>query len=580
MNLSKKFFCIISLLLISAMYVSAQGQIQGTIKDSLTADEMFGANITLKNTSLGAATDINGKYVINAIPPGSYTLVVRYIGFRSKEVPVEIKKDSKLEINFLLTAEAIKGEEVVVTAQARGQQQAINQQLSSNTITNVVSSEKIRQLPDENAATALSRLPGVSLMNGDQVVIRGLQAKLNQVLVNGIELPPTDMSPSSTNVTSTRATNLGFISSNLLDGIEVIKAITPDMDANTIGGVVNLKLREAPTGLHFDALAQGNYNSTEHLADNYKFWASISQRFFDDKFGVFIQGNTDRTDGGNQSANITLTFEPQKPDIWGQGVYQTTGSTFEFDQDIVTNSGGSVILDYRLSNGKIVLQNTYAGNVTDQNNNVTTLNFLTTPAAVYGANRFLYGKDLWINALQLENSFGSVKVDASISHSFSQEYTTFGHDLGPTNGNTVFSTGSPQPFTPVPLGQLDGFSLTDACNVFNNINPANAQAATGGGGQWLSINYISFEQQLYNSSLNVSVPVTFSDELTATFKAGGKYMRTTRDNNIDEQRATDANDIYANQAADTYFHPVTLSTSNPIQFPLVTGSTYSRKIFS
>ena len=260
------------------LFAQGQGQIHGTVKDALTGEETYGANVTLKNHSLGAASDFDGKYVINAVPSGSYTLSVRYIGFRTQEIPVEVKEGSKLEINFLLTAEAIKGEEVVITAQARGQQQAINQQLSSNTITNVVSSEKIRQLPDENAATALSRLPGVSLMNGDQVVIRGLQAKLNQVLVNGIELPPTDMSPSSTNVTSTRATNLGFISSNLLDGIEVIKAITPDMDANTIGGVVNLKLREAPTGLHFDALAQGNYNSTDHLSDNYKSWASISQQ--------------------------------------------------------------------------------------------------------------------------------------------------------------------------------------------------------------------------------------------------------------------------------------------------------------
>ena len=89
-----------------------------------------------------------------------------------------------------------------------------------------------------------------------------------------------------------RATDLGFISSNMLSGIEVIKALTPDMDANTLGGVVNLRLREAPTGLHFDVLAQGNYNASDRVTDNYKFWASVSQRFFDDKLGVFLQGNT------------------------------------------------------------------------------------------------------------------------------------------------------------------------------------------------------------------------------------------------------------------------------------------------
>ena len=148
-----------------------------------------------------------------------------------------------LELNISLPSEVIEGKPVVVTAQATGQRGAINQQLTSNTIINVVSAEKIRQLPDDNAATALSRLPGVSLMNGDQVVIRGVEAKLNQVLINGIQMPSTDM--------GNRSTNLGFISSNMLSGIEVIKAITPDMDANTVGGVVNLRLASAPHWLAF-----------------------------------------------------------------------------------------------------------------------------------------------------------------------------------------------------------------------------------------------------------------------------------------------------------------------------------------
>jgi TonB-dependent receptor len=155
---------------------------------------------------------------------------------------VNIKAGSTNDQDFYLESEAMVSTTIEVTAQAEGQLQAINQQLTSNTIINVVSAEKIHQLPDDNAATALSRLPGVSLMNGDQVVIRGVQAKLNQILLNGIELPSTDM--------NTRATNLGFISSNLLSGIEVIKAITPDMDANALGGVVNLRLREAPKSFH------------------------------------------------------------------------------------------------------------------------------------------------------------------------------------------------------------------------------------------------------------------------------------------------------------------------------------------
>ena len=570
MNISKNFLLTLSLIILSVSVSNAQqesGQVFGVVTDASSRSELIGANVLLKGTSLGASTDLMGKYAIKGVAPGSYTLVVRYLGYKGREIQIEVNSGATLEQNFALAPQAIEGEEVIITAQAKGQMAAINTQLASNTIINVVSAEKIQRLPDASAATALSRLPGVSLMNGDQVVIRGVEAKLNQILINGIELPSTDM--------NNRATNLGFISSNLLSGIEVVKALTPDMDANAVGGVVNLRLREAPAGPHFDVLTQGNYDATDHAADNYKLWASVSNRFFDDNLGVFLQGNIDRTHGGNQQANIGLTIEPQGVDVWGQGVYQTTTARFEFDDNITTISGGSLILDYKLPEGKIVLQNTYSGNLTDQNNNITAINSFTGPAVVYGADRSLYGKELWINALQAENTFGVVKVDATVSHSFTQQYTRFGHDLGPTNANTVFS-GPTRPFPAVPLGQLDGFSLSDAVGVFNNIDPANAASAVGGGGQWLSTNYNAFAQHLYNSSVNASVPVTFSNDISAIFKTGGKYVRTTRTNNIDEQRATDANDIYANPAANTYFPGLTLSPTNPLPLSAVVNKNFKK----
>ena len=579
MNFSIKSFLLISLLLFGASYLSAQqesGRIKGTVTDVTTGEIMFGANITVKSTSLGSTSDVDGKYLINAIPAGSYTLKVSYIGYRSKEVPVEVKAGATLEMNFSLVSQALEGEEVIVTAQARGQKASINQQLTSNTITNIVSSERIHELPDASAAAALSRLPGVSLMNGDQVVIRGVQAKLNQVLLNGIELPSTDMGGIGSNLgfnPSTRATNLGFISSNLLSSIEVIKAITPDMDANTLGGVVNLRLREAPTGLHFDVLAQGNYNASYHLSDNYKFWASVSQRFFDDKLGVFIQGNMDRSDGGNQQANITVALASQGSvylDRWGQAVYRTTQATFELDEDIDKNSGGSLILDYKLPNGKIVLQNTYAGNISDHNHNQLNLGFDGNTLNIT-ADRNLYGKELWINALQTENSFGSVKVDATLSHSYTQQYTTLAHGVNPV---TEFSSTSPAPFPSV-IGQ-DNISLSDACGIFDNINPSNPQNATGGAGQWVSTQYQSFSQHLYNAAFDVSVPVTFSNDISATFKTGGKYIRTTRENNSDEYRAKTSSDIYANPDANSYFPGVTLSPSRLLRFTDVQNTDFKK----
>lgn len=563
-----------SFVLQSSLYAQS-GTIKGRVFDKEVKTALFGANIIVRGTSLGAASGIDGDYVIDNVPAGKHTLVISYIGYNSDTVSVTVVAGQTIERNFYLLAKAIEGKTVTVTAQALGQKQAINQQLTSNTIINVVSSEKIHQLPDDNAATALSRLPGVSLMNGDQIVIRGVQAKLNQILLNGIELPSTDM--------NTRATDLGFISSNLLSGIEVIKALTPDMDANALGGVVNLRIREAPKGLHYDAFAQGVYNATDRVGDNYKFWASVSDRFFNDKFGVFLQGNMDRSDGGNQVASITPSFYGTNNNNYGQATYVTTNATFEYDADIVKNSGGSLILDYVLPNGKIIFQNTYAGNVTNQLHNYVLFNFTNT-SAIYTPDRSLYGKDMWINALQVENSFGDIKVNLSLSHSATEQYTIFAYSPGlygaawsefynQTANTAPFgydASGNPIRYTD--LTSQENMSLTNALGVFNNLNPSDPANATIGG--WTQSIANQFYQHLYNASVDVSAPVNFSNDVSAIFKVGGKYIRTTRENNIDEKFAHGAQDLYLNPAADAYLGGV--SPSNPVKFSMVMNNNFTR----
>ena len=334
MKISNIFSALIALLMLGATSLFAQqesGQVHGRITDASSGEALIGANIMLKGTSLGTASDVDGVYRITGIAPGSYTLVVRFIGYKGKEVPIEIKSGATTEQSFALTVQAVEGQEVIVTAQARGQIGAINEQLASNTIMNVVSADKIKELPDQSAAAALSRLPGVSLMNGDEIVIRGIQAKLNTVLINGVQIPSTDMVD--------RSTNLGFISSNMLSGIEVIKTLTPDMDANTIGGVVNLRLQEAQSGFHLDALSMGDYNGQNRTYDNYKGWLSISDRFFDDKLGIFIQGNADQSDIGNQVGSATFGGISNNGDEWSYG--QMNQFNFSNQVNLISNNGDS-----------------------------------------------------------------------------------------------------------------------------------------------------------------------------------------------------------------------------------------------
>jgi outer membrane receptor for ferrienterochelin and colicin len=102
----------------------------------------------------------------------------------------------RCSLNVVLTADVVEGETVIVTGQVAGQMSAINQQKSSNTIINVISEEKIKELPDVNAAESIGRLPGVSIIRSggeaNKIILRGLDAKFTNITIDGIKVPPTD----------------------------------------------------------------------------------------------------------------------------------------------------------------------------------------------------------------------------------------------------------------------------------------------------------------------------------------------------------------------------------------------------
>ena len=115
---------------------------------------------------------------------------------------------------------------------------AINKQLKSKSIKNIISSDKIQELPDANAAEAVARVPGYQLKKKwrrNKVVIRGLSPKYNKITVNGVNLASTD--------SDDRSTDISMISQYMLEEIEVIKAGTPDLEADVLGGTVNFKLK-------------------------------------------------------------------------------------------------------------------------------------------------------------------------------------------------------------------------------------------------------------------------------------------------------------------------------------------------
>ena len=260
--------------------------ITGYVRDIASGEALIGANVFVEGTSIGSATNKDGFYKIDDLKEGDYSLKVSYIGYGSALDSIKLSGEkSELALDFNLNYTTIEGNEVLVTAQAKGQMDAINKQLNSKSIVNIISSDRIQELPDANAAETVARVPGVSIRReggeGNKVVIRGLSPKYNNITVNGVKLASTD--------NNDRSTDLSMISQYMLDGIEVTKAGTPDQDSDVLGGTVNFLLKKAEPGFHGNFISQGMHNSLKNTYNDNKLVLDLSNRFFENRLGLLVQ---------------------------------------------------------------------------------------------------------------------------------------------------------------------------------------------------------------------------------------------------------------------------------------------------
>lgn len=203
-----------------------------------TNDRVFaGAKISITELNKTTFSGRDGTFRFVNLPAGEYTLVVNYLG--AKEVTRKVTLTAGENITPLITLEAPNEalEEVMVRGQRSGQANALNQQRMADNIKSIVSADAIGQFPDQNAAESLQRLPGLSIERdqgeGRFVGIRGIDPNLNNVTINGLNIP----SPEG----GVRSVALDVIPSELIQTLEVSKSVTADMDADAIGGSIEVK---------------------------------------------------------------------------------------------------------------------------------------------------------------------------------------------------------------------------------------------------------------------------------------------------------------------------------------------------
>ncbi len=342
--LIKKYWILLLLLIPTTLFAS--GKLKGVIIDSTTHEPLVGANIMLVGTSHGAASDLDGNYLVQAISAGLYVVKCSYIGYNSKEAKVTISDDKTTELNFALKyGVGVRGKEVVITAQATGQAAAINQQVTSDRIENVVSEQKIRELPDANAAEALGRLPGISVVRSggeaSEITLRGLSESYTTITLDGTKLSPTDA--------DSRGVDLSTIAQGSLSGITVTKAITADMDGSGIAGNVNFETKTAPEIRSIQVTAQGSYGALDNTYKQYNFYGNYGERFFNDVLGVQLFGNIEQRDRSSENYNVAYDQTLLKNTNWGISDF-----TIQYAPELRRRRGERLLLDIRTPDGGVI----------------------------------------------------------------------------------------------------------------------------------------------------------------------------------------------------------------------------------
>ncbi|MCX6145589.1 MAG: TonB-dependent receptor [Ignavibacteriales bacterium] len=489
------------------------GDVKGRVYDRDTKDGLPGANIVVVGTSLGAASDVNGNYVIRGVPLGSYTLSVSYVGYKKTTTKIVIKEGEVLQQDVYLEPTTLTGEEVIVTAQAHGQMQAINQQLSSNTIANVVSADRIRDIPDANAAESIGRLPGISIIRsggeGQKVTIRGMAPQYNIMMLNGVRLESTDR--------NNRSVDLNMISPNMLSGIEVKKALTADMDADAVGGTVNLRIGKAKEEWHSSFSVQGGYGSLANTYGNYRINGLISDRYFDDKLGMQATGFLDKYNRSFDRSSAGY-FTNAQSEIQN-GLLKMFLNDVSISDNVTDRKrvGGSLVLDYRLPFGSLMLNN-FISSINDhavvQQNNLTVTNYNWSGFAT--DNEFT--NTVIGNALQGEFEFSGIKMDLSLSNSITKQRNPgdLRMEIGPrTGGQNMWGDSLKDDLSVTPSELLNAYYVNSGATVIM---------------QRLYTLKRDVDETAQSAVLNFQVPFNFADYLAGNLKFGGKYIRNTRKN--------------------------------------------------
>jgi outer membrane receptor for ferrienterochelin and colicin len=240
----------------SSILASAQtGSISGTITDAKAKEAIIGGSVLVQGTQVGTSTDIDGKFTISNLKPGTYNLQVSYVAYKTALVSATVEAGKTTEIQINMEEESGQLEEVVITG-TRSKDTDISIVRSireSKLVVNGISAQQISKSQDRDAAQVVRRVPGVTLVDDRFVVVRGLASRYSNVMLNGVLAPSTEA--------DSRAFSFDIIPSGLLDRMMVYKSGAAELPGDFAGSIVEVSTKSAAEENFTNISLSGGYRA-------------------------------------------------------------------------------------------------------------------------------------------------------------------------------------------------------------------------------------------------------------------------------------------------------------------------------
>jgi TonB-dependent receptor len=413
------------------------GDIVGQITDAQSRAPLPGAVVTVVESGRTVTADPGGRFSLTDLSAGTYTLQVRYLGYEVRSESVTVTESGARAVNVALGSEVVELSAMTVEGYREGRSRALQQKRNQTNISDLIAADGIGNLPDRNVAEAVARLPGVNMSleqgEGRYVSIRGVEPNLNQVMIDGAIAA----APGGTRLG--RAVPLDTLGAGQVSQIEVVKTVTPDLDANSLGGTLKIRTASAfdRNGRFTSASVSTNY-SEDTDKQNLESRVLYSDLFGPEQtWGIAVGASFDQRDYSNHSLQTT----------WALRTFPSVGnvylpSTLELKPEVgnQTRYGGNLALEFRPSSSlKFYLRPNFSHNERFERLQEILLNVDSSPArttltsATTGTflasgyrpeRRDYYGtreQNLFSVSAGFDASFGDFKLEPMVTFSNAKE---------------------------------------------------------------------------------------------------------------------------------------------------------------